>query len=222
MVCVAREQSLFLMEGMWTRFLPFMVFLRAFIEKGGIGRLLSVEANFGFASEFRPQSRLYARELAGGALLDVGVYPVSLCHALLGTPDQIQSWAKIGATGVDEQCAALLGYRDGGMGCLHAAIRHRTSQDAWICGDGGRIRIHAPWWRSQEISIWHGDAEEPEVRRFPFEGYGYQYEAMECMRCIREGLLESPAMSWTDSEAVMVMLDRIRGKWGLRYQEDWE
>jgi predicted dehydrogenase len=222
MITEARGRSTFLMEGMWTRLLPAMLHVRSLIEEGRIGKVCSVQADFGFAAEFDPDSRLFALELGGGALLDVGVYPVSLCQSILGMPDSVHAWAKIGSTGVDEHCSAILGYRDGQAGILQAAVSHRTSQEAWICGTLGKIKIHGPWWRAKAVSVWSEGEDDEDIQEFPYEGNGFQFEAVEAMRCLHEGLLESPVMPWSDSLQVMEIMDRIREPWGLRYLADRE
>lgn len=220
MVGEAERIGGFLMEGMWTRYLPAMRRVKSLIEEGRIGSVCSIEANFGFLAPEDPDGRLFALELGGGALLDVGVYPVSLAVGLLGAPDTIHSWAKIGTTGVDENCSAILGYRNGSQAIIHASIRHKTSQQAWICGTRGRILIHAPWWRASHVSVWTGEDPVEETVEAPFEGNGFQFEIEEAMHCLHEGRSESSAMPWSDSIRVMEVLDRIRGQWGLRYPED--
>lgn len=113
MIATARKRGVFLMEAMWTRFLPHMVRLREIVASGAIGELRMLQADFGFRTSFNPQGRLFDPALGGGALLDVGIYPISLASMLLGTPTRVTSMAHLGATGVDEQSAIILGYGGG-------------------------------------------------------------------------------------------------------------
>ncbi|PJF45754.1 MAG: dehydrogenase, partial [Candidatus Thermofonsia Clade 3 bacterium] len=110
MVDAARSAGLFLMEAMWTRFLPIMVETRRLIAEGAIGKVQMIQADFGFRASFNPASRLFDPALGGGALLDVGVYPISLASMLLGRPDRIAAVATLGATGIDENTGVLLGF----------------------------------------------------------------------------------------------------------------
>jgi predicted dehydrogenase len=217
MVGAARARGGFLMEAMWTRFLPAVDEALRRVGAGEIGEVRMVSADFGFRDEEpEPRSLLFDRLLGGGALLDVGVYPVWLAVHLLGEPQRVASLADVGATGVDEQCAAVLGFADGALATLHAAIRTETGQHAEISGTRGRIRLHAPWWRAAGFTLSRPDQPDQVVERPP-EGSGYRHEAREVMRCVRAGLAESERMPHADTLRVMRTLDRIREPWGLRY-----
>ncbi|MFQ3568169.1 MAG: Gfo/Idh/MocA family oxidoreductase [Aggregatilineales bacterium] len=215
----ARERGVFLMEALWTRFTPVMHKVRALLAEGAIGRPRMVTADFGFHAPFDPESRLFSRALGGGALLDVGVYPVSLASMVFGAPLRISTMAHLGATGVDEQAAMIFGYNDGALALLSCAITVMTPMEATITGERGMIRLPANWWMPQECILSLED--EPEqVFELPFTGNGYNYEALEVMRCLREGLLESPIMPLDETLALMQTLDNIRSQWGLRYPEE--
>jgi predicted dehydrogenase len=214
MIEVARKEKRFLMEAMWTHFLPAVERAFDLARKGAIGELRMVQADFGFRAPFDPKGRLFDPALGGGSLLDVGVYPVSLATRLLGEPAKIQSAAVLGTSGVDEQASMILEYAGGAQAVLASAIRTETSQGATIAGTEGRIRIEAPFWKSQKLTV------KDEVVDLPFRGNGYTHQALEVARCLVEGALESPRMSHAFSLSVMRTLDALRRPWGLRYPAD--
>ncbi len=177
MVTAAREKGLFLMEAMWSRYLPTLVEVRELIADGAIGDLRMVQADFGFRAGVNPEGRLFKPALGGGALLDVGIYPLSLAHMVLGTPNRITSMAELGTTGVDEQTAIILGYDFGQMAVLSTAIRTNTPQEATFIGTSGWIKIHSPWWISDTLTL-KTEAVEQTIS-CPLVGNGYNYEAVE-------------------------------------------
>jgi predicted dehydrogenase len=216
MIRVARETGRFLMEAMWTRFLPALVKVRELIAQGAIGEVRMVQADFGFRMEFNPKSRLLDPVLGGGALLDVGIYPISLAWMLFGKPKQITSVTHLGQTGVDEQMAILLGYDQGQIAICSAAVRTNTVQEAIIYGTDGHIKIHSAWWKGERLTLAQS-GKDPQVIELPLEGNGYNYEAAEVMRCLRAAKLESETIPLDETLAIMGTLDEIRAQWGLRY-----
>lgn len=216
MVATARSTGVFLMEAMWTRFLPLLLRVRELIAAGEIGELRMLWSDFGFRTSVNPQSRLFDPKLGGGGLLDVGIYPVSLASLLLGQPNRIATMADLGETGVDEQAGILLGYPGAQMAILATAVRTSTPMETTIMGSQGQIRIHSPSWCPTKMTLTNvkGTSEVIEV---PFVGNGYNYEAAEVGRCLRLGLKESPSMTLDETLAVMGTLDAIRAEWGLRY-----
>ena len=151
--------------------------------------------------------------------MDVGIYPISLASMIFQEqPDQIQALAEIGTTLVDEQSAYLFRYADGKMAVLYSAIRTQTPTEAVIMGTTGRIRIHSPFFKADTISLIKDSGET--VMEMPYPGNGYQFEAIEMMRCLSEGLLESPTMPLNESVAVMETMDRIRSCMNLSFPMD--
>jgi dihydrodiol dehydrogenase / D-xylose 1-dehydrogenase (NADP) len=216
-VAMARERHLFLMEAMWTRFLPVLGRVRELLTDGVIGDVRMVTADFGFRAPFNPQGRLFNPELGGGGLLDVGIYPVSLASMVFGSrPARVSSMAHLGETGVDEQAAMILGYEQGQLAILSSAVRTHTPQEAFLVGTEGWIRVHTPWWKPAALTV-SVEGQEDRTETLPFEGNGYNYEAAEVMACLRAGKLESDVMPLDETLAIMETLDRIRGQWGLRY-----
>jgi len=215
-IALARQKRVFLMEAMWTRYLPAIVRLRELIASGVIGEVRMLAADFGFRTGFNEESRLFDLALGGGGLLDVGVYPISLAYMLLGAPAHIASTAHLGATGVDEQAAWLFRYAGGQIAVLSSAIRTNTPQEAYIIGTEATIKISTPWWDANELILTR-DGQAPEVIVPLREGNGYNYEALEVARCLHAGLLESPLMPLDETRAIMATMDTLRAQWGLKY-----
>lgn len=215
-VALAREKQLFLMEGMWSRFMPATVKLRELLAGGVIGDVNIVDIDFGFRAPFNPQHRLFAPALGGGALLDIGVYSLSFASMVLGTPRRILSMAHLGESGVDENAAIILGYESGALTTISTAIRTTTPHRAVINGALGRITMHPPYWYPERITLEVYGAEST-VMDIPMNGNGFNHEAAEVMRCIRAGQLESEIMPLDESLELMRTMDEIRGQWGLRY-----
>ncbi len=215
-VAVARDKKLFLMEGMWTRFFPIMFKVRELLESGAIGEPRMLQADFGFRTAVDPNGRLFDPALAGGALLDVGIYPISLTYMVFGKPDRISGVAAIGDTGVDEQSAALFGYPGGQISIVSQAVRTNTEHVARIYGTDGNIVIHAPWWKPERLTVSAGDGSVNELY-YPVESSGFQYEAQHVGECLRAGLLESDVMPLNETLEIMCTLDTLRAQWGLNY-----
>lgn len=215
-VDVARERGIFLMEAMWTRYVPAVVRARELLAEGAIGEVRMVQADFGFRAGVNPEARLFNLALGGGALLDVGIYSLSMASMVLGpTPAEVVSTAQIGETGVDEQSAMLLRYPGGELAVLSCAVRTSTPVEARIIGTEGRILLHSPFFKCGALTVQRGGKEEH--IELPLEGNGYNYEAAEVGRCLRAGLRESDVMPLDETLALMTLMDTIRAQWGLTY-----
>ena len=215
-VGLAREKGLFLMEGMWTRFFPLMEEVRRLISEGSLGEVRMLNVDFGFRAEPDPASRLFAPGLGGGALLDVGVYCVSFASMVLGRPSGSVGISHLGETGVDEQASIGLEHEGGRLANLSIGIRTTTPQEATIMGTEGYVRIHAPWWRPESMTI-SRPGEEDESVEAPVSGNGFDYEAVEVMRCLEAGKTESEIMPLDETVSVLRTMDTIRAAWGLKY-----
>jgi predicted dehydrogenase len=215
-VGLAREKGLFLMEGMWTRFFPLMEEVRRLVSEGSLGEVRMLNVDFGFRADPDPASRLFAPGLGGGALLDVGVYCVSFASMVLGRPSGSVGISHLGETGVDEQASVVLEHEGGRLANLSIGIRTTTPQEATIMGTEAYIRIHAPWWRPESMTI-SRPGEEGETVEAPVAGNGFGYEAAEVMRCLEAGKSESEIMPLDETVSVMRTMDSIRAAWGLRY-----
>lgn len=216
MIDCARATGNFLMEAMWTRYLPHMRALMARIEAGEIGEVRLIQADFCYRSRVNPDSRTFDPALGGGALLDVGVYPIALAHQILGDPARIASLAHLGETGVDELAGILFQYDSGALAVMTTAVRANSTHAAVISGTEGQILIHERWWGPSSFTITR-DGHEPETVHPETVGNGWNYEAVECGRCLREGLTESPLMPLDETLQIMRLLDKLRADWGLRY-----
>lgn len=217
MIEAARAKGIFLMEAMWTRFIPAIVKLRQLLSGGVIGQVRMLEADFGYRFDFDPEHRVFNLELAGGALLDVGIYPVSLASMIFGRqPETIAGLADIGKTGVDEQSAFVLRYSEGELAVLYCAVRTETPGEAGVIGTEGMIKVHYPFWRSKCLTICREGGED-EIIDLPFECNKFCFEAEHVQNCLREGKKQSDIMTLDESMVIMETMDRIRGQWGLRY-----
>ncbi len=216
MIRAARDKKLFLMEAMWTRLLPHVVKALELAGSGAIGEVRQLTADFGFRDDFDPESRIFDPALGGGALLDVGVYPLWLSQAIFGEPSDIASFANLGETGVDEEAAILLRHARGELSLLSSAVRLTTPHEATIIGTKGNIRLLPSWWRPSGLVLQRNGL-EPEAVEVPHVGNGYTYEAAEVGRCLREGRLESEVLPLKDTLAVMRTMDELRAAWGLVY-----
>ncbi len=212
----ARATKLFLMEAMWTRFIPLVVKLRQLLADRVVGNVQMLVADLGFRVDFDPLNRLFDPQLGGGALLDLGVYPVSLASMVFGPPSRITSMAQFGETGVDEQAAILLGYDQGRLAALYTSLRADTPREAILVGTEGRIRIHPQMFRPTKLTLSLTDQEDNTIE-IPLEGNGYNYQAAEVMRCLKAGKSESDTMPLDETLAIMKTMDQIRAQWGLRY-----
>jgi len=214
MVRLARERKLFLMEAMWTRFFPLMARVSEIIGADTIGEVRMLMADFGYRSEDQ-NFWVFDPNFGGGGLLDVGIYPLSFSHQLFGAPKQITTLSHLYG-GVDEQSAVILGYEGGRIAVLASAIRTETPQVAYLLGIKGRIHIHAPWWKPKALTL-SVNGRGDELIEIPYQGNGYNYEAAEVTRCLREGRTESDTMSLDETLSIMKTMDSIRNQWNLKY-----
>jgi predicted dehydrogenase len=214
-VDAARAEKLFAMEAMWARFNPVMAQVRRLLADGALGELTTVVADHGqwFAGD--PSHRLFAPELGGGALLDLGVYPVSLASMVLGTPSAITARATMTTTGVDAQTSVLLEHPGGAHAVVTATLRARTQTAATISGTEGRIEIPTTWYAAESATFVPrvGDPQ----RLTSDDGPGLRHEIAEVARCVREGLTESPVMPLDETVAIMATMDEVRRQIGLTY-----
>ena len=215
-ITLAREHRLFLMEAMWSRFVPAMVEAKRIASAGEIGALLNGQAALGFASHFGPEHRLNALKLGGGALLDLGIYPLSLLSHFLGPITTAQALADLSDTGVDAQTGFTARHQSGALSNGFCSIRVQTAFEAVINGALGQLRIHAPFFKAERISIIHNDGGTRTID-LPHLGNGYAHQAIEVGRCLRAGLTESPVMPLDETLRLMQTMDAMRDQFGLIY-----
>jgi predicted dehydrogenase len=219
MIAKARENNVFLMEAMWTRFIPAIRKSLQLIESGAIGDIVHIKADFGYKAQYDPAWRLFNKELGGGSLLDIGIYPVFLILLLLGEPDEIAADAIIGRTGVDELMSAYFKYYNGKMATLYSTLIANTPAEAEISGTKGYLRINRMWHMSRSLELHLNDGQS-ETFDFSYRGMGYEYEAEEVTSCLQKGLKESDLLPLELSLQMIKVLDLMRKKCGITYQVD--
>lgn len=207
--------KVFAMEAMWTRFLPHMVTLREILDSGEIGEVIHVHAEHGQYFPFDPQHRLYDPYLAGGALLDLGVYPLALAHDVLGAPSRVLAMGALAETGVDGQVTLALDYGNRRQASVSTTLWALTGISASVIGTEGRVSFDGVFLRPTSISVHRRDGT---VRSF--DGTvrnGFQYQVAEVARCVTSGQLESGILPLSDSIAVLETIDEARLQVGVRY-----
>ena len=215
MVGTARERGLFVMEAIWSRFLPAYVILGELLAESAIGEVDSVDADFGLQFPWDPSHRLFDLALGGGALLDLGIYPLQLASLVLGAPAQVHAVGALGSTGADEHVAAVLAHERGALATIRAATRVNLECTARIANSDGVIALpafmHCP--DSLTITTPRG-AERLDA---PIVGQGLRYQVGEVHRCLRSGALESPAIPHAETLSLAATMDRIRAEIGVVY-----
>ena len=215
LVALSHDRGVFLMEAMWMRVNPTISRCRELVADGAIGEVTHIGADFGVAGPFPAGHRMRAPELGGGALLDLGVYPVALAHHFLGPPQTITAWARLLPERTDENTGVILGYGSGAVATLHAGMAGETAQRAVITGTKGRIEIDH-FWNATACTVVRSDGRSERLES-PLRGHGMVYEAEEVMRCLRAGLIESPLIPHEVTLAVMATLDAILRQIGVTY-----
>jgi predicted dehydrogenase len=216
MAASAVAADVFLMEAMWSRFLPSYRALVDVVGSGRIGAALQVDADFGFRVPVDPRHRLFDPAQGGGALLDLGIYPIHLCLLLLGPITATAGSAVLGDTKVDEQVAATLLHEDGGLGVVKAAIRVPLACTARVSGSDGWIDVPAFMHHPTSLTV-HAATQAADVIECPITGNGFEFQIAEVHRCLDAGLRESPTMPVADSLAMATAMDAIRAQVGLTY-----
>ena len=248
---VARRQKLFCMEAMWMRFMPLIQQVKTMIEKGEIGKIKMLSADFGYVVNGN-SSHFNSLDMGGGVLLDRGIYGLSLAYYLLGAPTAIQTQANLLDTGVDEQSSILLNYAQGALAILSQSLCTESSNQATIMGSKGRITIDKLFIMPEKISvakfpesttnsfpspltplsskqkliakvkqnslvrrlyIFLTGLLKPEVTVKPLAGNGYNYEAIEVVKCLQSGQLESKVMPLDETLLIIEAMDYIRRQW---------
>jgi predicted dehydrogenase len=218
MIDAAKASNRFLMEAMWTRFLPIHETVRKWISAGRIGEIKLIEAAFGFAADFDAEHRLFDPDLAGGALLDVGVYPLTFARWLYGEePRAVAVQASFAPSGVDDNVEMQLTFPSGGVAQLGCALRVVLPNVARVIGTEGHIEI-PQFWRAREATLHCGGGVERASA--PHVVNGFEYQIAEVGRCLAAGRVQSETVPWSESIAMAELCDRIRADMGLRYPAD--
>ena len=222
MIRTAKERKVFLMEALWTKFLPHYKKLQELLDQKTLGDLKSVLVNFGFKTSDKSPQRLFDPLLGGGTLLDIGIYNVFMTMSVLGKPDSIEATMTPSPTGVDEQIAVLFKYNSGAMAQLFSSFTTNLPIQAEINGTEGNITLTTRFYEpSATIQLYRQVPGEKQIIAVEKEaGLGYQYEARHVNECLKKGLIESPVMTHADTLSLMEMLDRIRKKARIEYPPD--
>lgn len=223
LVDLSRASGVFLMEALWSRYLPGFDQIAKWLKSGAIGRVRAVQSSFCFPAAFDPSSRLFAPELAGGALLDIGIYNLSLSRWVLETslgacPPCVHSEVQgvLAPTGVDQRVSGSFTLADGVAFQWVCAVDTSSSNSMLIMGEQGHIQIPRNFHHAEEVVLCrHGEAEQHVAT--PFAINGFEYEIAEAMHCVRAGLHESPRMPLDETLATLAWMDAIRARLGVRY-----
>jgi predicted dehydrogenase len=216
LVAAARARGVFLMEAMWARFVPWAVRLRELLADGTLGEIRQVIADHG---QWFPQDashRLFAPDLGGGALLDLGVYPVSFASMVLGSPAAVTAVSDPAFTGVDATTSILLQYAGGAHAVLTATLTAPGPTTAAVVGTDARVQVDGPFYTPAGFTLTRRDGTSERFDH-PVAGRGLRFEAAEVIACLREGRLESDVMPLDETVAIMATLDEVRRQVGLRY-----
>jgi predicted dehydrogenase len=213
----AKKRKLFLMEGLWTRFIPATEKVLSLIESNTIGNITSIRADFGFKAEYNANHRLFNKSLGGGSLLDIGIYPLFISLLLLGVPDATEATAFMTDTIVDASCEMNLHYSNGVDAILKSTITEDTPTEAIITGEKGSIVLHKPFHHSQRVSVITGDHEE--IIELPYEGFGYLFEIEEVNRCLASGKTESSKLPIKMSLDLFMIMTAIMKEINLNYHQ---
>jgi predicted dehydrogenase len=216
-VDAAQAAGVFVMEAMWTRFLPSMVRVMELVRSGAIGtpRVLLADHNQYIPYDRAP--RLHELHLGGGALLDLGIYPISFASSLFGTPTTITARGTLTDLGADVITSGIFEYPDGAQTVFQAGFLAPGPNMATIVGSEGYIVLDGVWYTQTSFTLYDRDKQVKERYAETIDGRGMQYQALEVERCIREGLSESPVMPLGETVAIMETMDAIRGQIGLVY-----
>ncbi|WP_458780521.1 Gfo/Idh/MocA family protein [Arthrobacter sp. D3-16] len=217
---LARRKELLVMEAMWTRFLPHMRHVRTLIESGRLGQVRSVHAEHAQRLPTAPTHRINNPHLAGGALLDLGIYPISFASDILGPAENIQARATFKASGVDGSVATIIHHVSGGISTSYSSSETPGSNTAAILGTQGRIEIASTWYAPSRVALYDNENTLIEVFDQPVSGRGMQYQAAEVEELIGVGATSSDLMSPAESVNIMATMDTIRHTIGLRYPHE--
>lgn len=218
MISSAKKNQVFLMEALWTYFLPHYVFALDIIRSNQLGKVKKLKADFGFAAPFNPNERLFNKELGGGSLLDVGIYPLFAALTILGYPKNIEAQTTIGTTKVDENCTITLYYNERVTAHLFSSITEETKTEVIVACEKGKLMIDGRFHEPSSVTI-SKDNNNSKTYNFDVQTNGYNYEAMHVQEMLLDNRKESTIMTFEKSEQLIELLDKVRNKIGLQYDQ---
>lgn len=216
MIEEAKSRNLFLMEGLWTRFIPATEKLIEILNKKIIGDVLFIRADFGFKGDSNLESRIYNKELGGGSLLDIGIYPIYLSLLTLGLPIDIKVMARMTETHVDSYCSMLFNYENGAKASLESTVEAETPTEAYIYGSHGILKLHSRFHHTEKITISRNG--ENEVLDITYKGNGYIHEIEEVNTCLLNQEIESSKLPFKTSIDLISLIDSVKEEIGLEYE----
>ena len=214
MIAVAKENNVLLMEALWTFFLPHFIYVLEMVKSDKYGKLKEVEADFGFKSKYDVESRLLKKEIGGGSLLDIGIYPIFAALATLGNPDSIEAKATFFETGADSECTIVFNYKEA-KATLKSTLLEETPTEAIFTFEKAVIKIHTRFHEPASVTVLANGKEE--TTNFDCKTIGYNFEAEHFSQLIREGKKESDIMTFEFSRNLITTLDKVRNSIGLEY-----
>lgn len=217
MIATAKRNNVFLMEAMWTLFLPHYQYVLNLIQSKELGEITNLKADFGYEFEFDPTSRVFDKKLGGGSLLDIGIYPLFAALSMLGIPTQIKAEAQMTSTEVDESCTMSLSYENGVNAALYCTLSERLNTEAIIAFEKGIVTIHEQFHKPSSVTI--KTTESSRQVNFEVNTYGYRFEAIHVQEMLLQGNTESTIMTFDKSKALIGLLDAVRAEVGLEYPE---
>ncbi|BAO54023.1 oxidoreductase, C-terminal [Nonlabens marinus S1-08] len=217
MIALAKKKNLFLMEGIWTRFIPATQKVLDLLSEGLIGEIQYIKSDFGFRMSAPPESRLRDPKLGGGALLDIGIYPLYLSLLLLGEPQRLKAEAILDDRGIDTYCAIIGQFAGKAKSVMEASFLSHTQTEAFIYGIKGFIHMKSPFHNCSDIEVTTYETNTTEVYHLPITGNGYFHEIEHVQQCLQQGKTESDLMPQEMSASLMKHLDKIRASIGLEY-----
>jgi predicted dehydrogenase len=216
MVDAASKNQVALMEAMWARFLPHYAKVREIVASGVLGQILSIHADHGQRLADRDIARLVEPSLAGGALLDLGIYPISFAHMILGNPTSITSSAVMTDKGVDAQSSMIFSYKDGAQAVLTTTMMEQTPCRAVVAGLNGWLEIDRTFYNPASMRVVMNDGTVTEYPNTYF-GHGLREQAESFKQLVQAGRLESEILTWQDTVDIMKSMDTVRQQIGLKY-----
>ena len=211
MVNKAREKNVFLMEALWSRFIPSMIHFKELVDNGTIKRPMLLQCNFGFISPFDPYNRVYDPALGGGSIPDIGIYPIFTAMYLFGKPENIEVMSVPAPTGTDWTTSVLFKHKKKEISMLTSSFEMILDNEARVYGEGGYLKLHSMFQMPTRLTLRTNDGQETEIP-LNLTGNGYNYEAAEVMDCLDKGLIESPALPHSFSIELMQVMDEVNRK----------
>ena len=216
MVAAAQKNNVAMMEAMWSRFLPHYAQVREIVASGVLGKILTVHADHGQRLADQDIARLVEPALAGGALLDLGIYPVSFAHMVLGNPTKITASGVLTDKGVDAQTSMIFDYADGAQAVLNTTMIEQTPCRAVVAGVDGWLEIDRVFYTptSMRVTLFDGSVTEYPTN---YTGHGLREQAEAFKKLVQSGHTQSDILNWKDTVDIMQTLDSVRSQIGLRY-----